>query len=80
MKTSEIAIAVIKEGIIKPTFASAYTFLDAWSYLLFGQNLERLNTRGVGVYEYKSIRPSYVTGSWLRYHEARRKNNVDEER
>lgn len=78
MKNSEIAIVVIKEGIIKPTFASAYTFLDAWSNLLFGQHLERLNASGV--YEYRAIRPSYATESWLGYREARRKNNVDEER
>lgn len=57
MTNKEIAIAAVKEGIIKPTLISAYAFIDAWSYLLFGKHPERLDSRGI----YECIRPSYMS-------------------
>lgn len=50
-------VQIIKEGIIRPTLASAYTFIDAWSYLFFGQHPEHLNRRGI----YEFIKPQYVS-------------------
>lgn len=53
MTNKELAIAVVKWGIIHPTLISAYAFIDAWSYLLFARHAERLGSGGIGVYEYR---------------------------
>lgn len=58
----EMTITVIKEGIIRPTLVSAYAFMDAWSYLFFGQHPEHLNKRGI----YEFMKPSYGSASTLR--------------
>lgn len=55
-------VQIIKEGIIRPTLVSAYAFMDAWSYLFFGQHPEHLNKRGI----YEFMKPSYVSASTLR--------------
>lgn len=65
------AITIIKEGIIRPTLVSAYAFMDAWSYLFFGQHPEHLNKRGI----YEFMKNCYVSVSPLRrtnYEEAHR--------
>lgn len=58
----EMTITVIKEGIIRPTLVSAYAFMDAWSYLFFGQHPEHLNKRGI----YEFMKPSYGSANTLR--------------
>ena len=62
MNNGEMAITIIKEGIIRPTLVSAYTFVDAWSYLLFAKHPEHLNKRGI----YAFMKPSYGSASALR--------------
>lgn len=58
----EMTITVIKEGVIRPTLVSAYAFMDAWSYLFFGQHPEHLNKRGI----YEFMKPSYGSARALR--------------
>ena len=46
----EIAIAVIKEGFIRPTILSNYIFINSWYKLLFGTDICNIGVRDVNEY------------------------------
>lgn len=50
----EMAIAVVKEGIIRPAILSNYIFINTWNRLLFGTDI--CNTGIKYVNDYKRMR------------------------
>ena len=50
----EMAIAVVKEGIIRPAILSNYIFINTWHKLLFGTDICNTGIRYVN--DYKRMR------------------------
>lgn len=50
----EIAIAVVKEGIIRPAILSNYIFINTWHRLLFGTDICNTGIRYAN--DYKKMR------------------------